>query len=30
MNVDKKVPLNFRHPNGTPRDSTEPNFIYQV
>jgi hypothetical protein len=25
LNVNKKLPPNFQHPNGTPRDSTEPN-----
>ena len=30
MNVDKKYHSISEHPNGTPRDSTEPNFIYQV
>ena len=24
MNVDKKLPPNFKHPNGTPEESTEP------
>ncbi len=27
MNVDKKLPPNFKHPNGTPDDSTEPKII---
>ena len=24
MNVDKKLPPDFKHPNGTPKESTEP------
>lgn len=28
MNVDKKLPPNFKHPNGTPKDSTEPIFTF--
>jgi len=24
MNVEKKLPPNFKHPNGTPNESTEP------
>jgi hypothetical protein len=27
MKVDKKLPPNFKHPNGTPEDSTEPKLF---
>ena len=26
MNVEKKLPPNFKHPNGTPKESIEPKF----
>jgi hypothetical protein len=28
MNVDKKLPPNYKHPDGTPEEPTEPKIIY--
>ncbi|HKO40027.1 MAG TPA: hypothetical protein VJU85_02115 [Nitrososphaeraceae archaeon] len=28
MNVSKKLPPNLKHPNGTPRDKTEPKVLF--